>query len=172
MNKPGFSLIEILMGFALVAIVFGIGGAALFSTLTSSRKAAAIALAKTEGQFAMRSMTDVIQFANGALCQNSNQRLQLTQQDGTTQTIDYVSATNPDKITLTKGGQVIDLTTDRVAVSVSLCPNGQMFNCVNAREVDICFTVDNASGIDVTDMANDTGGLMFQTGITLTNLTN
>lgn len=171
-----------LLGFGIVGIVLGVGSVALFSSLTSSRKAAAVALAKTEGQYALRSMSDMIRFARKIQCAGGNNHLQVDRYniDNNQESLVYRYRTAPAPARISSqsgtlsvpGPVMVDLTSNKVVVSVTDC-GGAMFSCAaDGRTVDICFVIDNVNGIDVTDKAMGTKGIEFRTRVSLSNLNN
>ena len=180
MHKNGFTLLEILIGLGLVATVFSVAGSVLFASLKSTRKAAAVAVAKAEGAYAMRAMSDMIRYAQAVTCQSTRIQVDRPSQQSSKQSLVYSfdNSVNPAKISSTSGTFVSpgplqsDLTSSEVRVSLTECGN-TMFNCSDQNQVvEICFAVDSASGVDVSDKARGTGGLIFQTQVTVANRIN
>lgn len=175
MKSRGFSLIEILIGITLVGLVFSVAGTVLFSTLKSSRKAEAIAIAKSEGAYAIQAIGSSIRYAKSIICGGSNLKLQINKSDTDSLVYSYVTST-PNKIasssgTISSPGTAINVTTNGVQLSLSQC-GGEMFTCnASNTAVNICFAIDTVNGIDVSDKAMGTGvnGIVFKTGIGLVN---
>lgn len=176
--KGGFTLVELLLGIALFAVVFSAAGVVLFSSLRSSRKAAAVNVAKSEGAYALRAMSDMIRYAEAVQCHATNLRLQVTRTNRNQLVYRFDSASTPDKIasasgTFTSSGTTIDLTSENVNVTIPADCGGAMFTCApNNRSVSICFMVDNVAGVDVTDRAMGTEGILFRTQVSVLNATN
>ena len=68
MKKIGFTLIEMLIAAGLTAIILTATSVMFYTVFRSARKSAAIAVAKTEGSYALRSMDQMIRFANNISC--------------------------------------------------------------------------------------------------------
>ncbi len=153
--KRAFSLVEMLVGLGLFAILGTVTAVMLLSAMRGARKAAAINLAKNEGQYALNAMAQTTRFAKSAACTTTT--LTLTKTDDTT--VDYSLAGG----TIASGSA--NLTSQQVAVTVPLtCPGGGMFTC-SGRTVQICFNIDSATALDVTE----TAGILFKTSVVLRN---
>lgn len=150
MNKA-FSLVEILVGMGLFAILATTTAVMLLSAMRGARKAAAINIAKNEGQYALNAMTQMARFAKLAACGGTT--LTLTKTDDTTVNYSLVLGT------IASGSA--DLTSQKVAVA-ACSPN--MFTC-DGRNVQICFNIDSATAADVTE----TAGILFKTTVVLRN---
>lgn len=150
--KKAFSLIEILVGLGLFALLGIVTAMMLLSSARGARKAAAVNIAKNEGQYALNAMSQVIRFGKQAVC-NSGINLDLTKTDDTV--VNY---------NLT-GGKIVsgpaNLTSQKVAVTGC---GGTVFTC-SGRNVTICFNIDAASPADVTE----TAGILFRTTVVLRN---
>ncbi len=171
--KKGYTLVEILMGIALFAAIFTVSGVVLFSTFKSSRKAAAVAQAKSEGAYAMRSMSDMIRYAESVTCQSASQ-ITINRPNLDRVIFSYVTTSNPDKIASASGAMVSDVTSSKVAISVPAVEcGGSIFDCSDQnRTVKICFQIDKYGGIDVTDITMGTKGILFKTQVTIVNAGN
>lgn len=150
--KRAFTLVEILVGLGLFAILGTVTAVMLLSASRGGRKAAAINVAKNEGQYALNTIVYTARFAKLAECL-AGPTLRLTRTDDTT--ADYSLAGGR----ITAGGG--NLTSDKVAVTA--CGLG-MFVC-NGRTVQICFDIDSAVAADVTE----TAGILFNTTVVLRN---
>lgn len=159
--KNGFSLIEILVGVALFAVLGTVSSVMLLSTMRGARKAEVINIAKNEGQFALNSITQMARFAKAATC-GSTISLTLTKTDDTDVSYDLVTVTG--RGTIASGSA--DLTSQKM--NVTECAGG-MFTC-NGRNVRICFNIDAAGASDVTESAGTVGtGIKFVTTVVLRN---
>lgn len=161
-NK-GFTLIEVLLAAGLMAMVLGVASVMFYTVFRSSRKASAIATAKTEGAFALRSMDQMIRFATTVTCGADTLNIIRLNRE----VVNY--SLNGTTIASTSGS----LTSSNV--SVTHCPSsGSIFDCQANRIVRICFVVNKVGGIDVTDYAGATGtsGVTFQTQVAIRNLGN
>lgn len=169
MNRKGFSLIEVLLGVTLFALLLVATTSIMISSLRSSRKAAAIALAKTEGAYALQAMGRMIKFANeikSGDCTATSltiQRTSTNQNNNEPITYSLVSS----HLASNSGALQSSLTSGDVSVTLGGCT--QVFTCdANRRSVSICFTINNVKGQDVTDNAG-TNGIMFQSMVTILN---
>lgn len=180
MNKRGFTLIEILIGLALVSMVFLVAATVLFSSFKSSRKTSAVAMAKAEGAYVIRLVSDMIKFAPKVTCSADYLRIQVDRKDLSSGVYLFDNTVTPTNISYKSGtldgydGVVdLDLTSNKVIVSLAEC-GGKMFDCTDQnRTVSICFAIDNAAGADVSDKALGTGGgIVFKTQVTLVNEAN
>lgn len=132
--KKGFSLMEMLMGVGLMAILLLSANVLLFTSFKSARKASAITLANSEGAYALKSMEELIQFSRSATCNSSTRLTVLTL---TNEAVVY--ELNSAKIASTSGA-TRNLTSNRVRVTASTCPGG-IFTCsADGRDsVDLLF---------------------------------
>jgi prepilin-type N-terminal cleavage/methylation domain-containing protein len=162
MKLKGFSLIEIILGLALFSMVMSSSMVVMYSSLRSSRKAAAIAMAKAEGAYTLGAMEYMIRFAKNVVCNTGNSL-----------TVTRLNSTTPIVYTFS-GSQIASngaaLTSNNVRVSSC----GPTFTCSPVNEgkmVEICFQIDNAGGIDVTDRAGALGGngIRFHSWVTSRN---
>lgn len=64
MSKKGFTLVETVVAVGIFAILATIGSLLLFGTLRGAKKSSAISLVRTEGVFAMDSMTSSLRYAH------------------------------------------------------------------------------------------------------------
>jgi prepilin-type N-terminal cleavage/methylation domain-containing protein len=178
--KKGFSLIEILIGAALFAIVFSTAGVVIFSTLRGSRKTIAVTTAKSEGEYALSVMTDDIKFADKVTCDATGMKLQVDKSSSDRLVYSFDSSVSPDKIkwvsgTLVSPGPITaDLTSEKIVVTIPAADcTGVMFVCDAAQNaVKICFAAGNASGTDTSDLVNSVNGIVFKTSVTLINSAN
>jgi prepilin-type N-terminal cleavage/methylation domain-containing protein len=162
MTKKGFSLIEIVMGLALFSMLMVTATSIMTSTIRTSRKSAAISLAKNEGASALKAMTQMLRYASKLSCAADSKSVQMTK-SGSTDTITYVcdEVTSPHRISSSSATMTIFLTSEDVNIT-----NG-LFTCVG-NTVTIRYQIDNVEGVDVTDKAA-TSGLAFQTMVTVLN---
>lgn len=161
--KRGFSLLELLMGIGLMAILLLSANVLLFTSFKSARKAAAITIANSEGAYALKSMEQLIKYSRSATCNSSTR---LTVSTLTNQSVIYeLSAA---KIASTSG-TTRNLTTSRVRVTAC---SGTMFTCsADGRTVSICYFVENVNGTDVTTLAGAVSGdgVQFKTQVAMRN---
>jgi prepilin-type N-terminal cleavage/methylation domain-containing protein len=148
MKKKGFSLMEVLLGLALFSMAMSTATVVMYSSLRSSRKAAAIAMAKAEGAYALSAMESMIKFATDVNCPAGGQRVDVTRLNPGPK-IAYTFDSGNHRIASNGAA----LTSNKV--SVSSC--GTTFSCAG-KTVEICFEIDNAGGIDVTESAGEFGG--------------
>jgi prepilin-type N-terminal cleavage/methylation domain-containing protein len=160
MKKQGFSLIEILVGVGLFSVLTVIVTTLMISSIRTSRKAAAVAVAKNEGAYALRAMEEQIRYAADVNCTAGGNSIDL-HKIGTNQLITYSLDTSSHQIASSSS----HLTSGDVTVDQGGCP--YIFDCT-PNSVSICFTVDNANGMDVTDKAG-INGIMFQSLVKLLN---
>ncbi len=168
MIKKGFSLIEILLGISLFIIMSATAGAVLVNSLRSARKASATTLAKNEGQYALKTIQQAILFAADATCVSGT-------------TLNYHVENDPTNTlhTYSLNGAAIradgnPMTSTSVSIAQGSCTN--VFTCSTngsgfVTTVEICFVINNANGIDVSDTAG-ISGLKFDTLATLLNTKN
>lgn len=177
--RKGFTLIELLLGTALFALVFSAAGVVLFSSLKGSRKAAAVAVAKSEGAYTLRAITDMVRYAERVQCHTDRMQLYVkrTNGDELVYSFEDMVAPDPDKIASTSGSFTVpgpiaaDLTSNRVNVTLPAgdC-GGVMFTCDTANKtVGVCFMVDNVAGVDVTDRSMGTEGVLFRSQVLVLN---
>lgn len=163
MRPKGFTLIEVLMAAGLMATVLATSSVLFYTLLRSSRKSTAIAAAKTEGEYALRAMDQMIRFAGNISCPVAGQ-LQVTR-------------LNDDVITYSISGGALASTSGimnqnltSTAVTVTPCGTG-LFNCTLSglsRSVTICYVVNRTGGVDATDTTGG-GGVTFTTQIGVRN---
>jgi prepilin-type N-terminal cleavage/methylation domain-containing protein len=161
MKNKGFSLIEILLGLALFSMAMSTATVIMYSSLRSSRKAAAVAMAKSEGAYALGAMESMIKFATDISCPPGGNSVNVTRLNPGP-TIAYTFDTVNHRIASNGAA----LTSSNVTVTVGTCP--AIFSCSD-KTVSICFEIDNASGVDVTDKAGEGGGIKFQSWATSRN---
>lgn len=158
--KKAFSLVEMLVGLGLFAILGTVTAVMLLSALRGARKAAAINVAKNEGQYALNAIAQTTRFARLAECL-AGPTLTLTRTDDTAVSYSLTGGR------LTTGGG--NLTSSKVTVTE--CSSG-IFVC-NGRTVQICFNIDAAGAADVTESAEESpvagSGIMFNTTVVLRN---
>jgi prepilin-type N-terminal cleavage/methylation domain-containing protein len=179
MRRKGFSLIEILLGMALFAMVMSAAMSVLYSSLKSSRKAAAVTSAKAEGAYALRAMESMIRFATDIECINNNTvKVYRVKEEGeeiqdvivyellsnriasrSANTAETPIPTSPPRY----------LTSTNMTVTTTTCLSAAMFTC-SGDAVAICFEINNVEGMDLTDKAGVGGGLKFQTWVTARNI--
>lgn len=158
--KKGFSLVEMLVGLGLFAILGTVSTVMLLSAMRGARKAAAINIVKNEGQYALNAITQTARFARLAEC-TAGPTLTLTRADDTTAVYSLTGEV------ITGGGG--NLTSTKVTVTE--CAGG-MFAC-NGRTVQVCFNIDTAGAADVTESVEEVpaagSGIMFKTSVVLRN---
>lgn len=168
MKNQGYSLIEILIGLALFALVAVVVNMLLFSSLKSGRKAAAITSARTEGGYVLNAILTTIKYAR-SIESCTQDAIRVINQDGQTLTYRWKTDTDPDSMASESGSLVSSLTSSRVAVSQPAeCPGG-IFSCSGGESVVVCFAVDNAGGTDTSDKAGAGEGIIFKGQATLRN---
>lgn len=162
--NEAFSLIEILIGMGLMAVIMAAGVVLLFTSLRTSKKAANVGAAKSEGAYAINAMSQKIRYAQSIVCDTPSAG------DLTVNFFDRsytVYSLSGGKITATTPpGGAVDLTSAKV--SVTGCP---LFTCDTSTPpsaVTICFSVSVAGVTDVTE----TGSAAFQTKVGLRNFGN
>ncbi len=157
-DMKGFSLIEIIVGIGLMALISMTATLLLTSSLRSARKAAAIALVKNEGNWILNSMVGMTKYAASISTCNANQ-LSVLRLDGTT--IDYTfSGTS-----IASNGANLNSN----GVSVSSC--APVFTCSSSSSVTICFNLEKAGATDVTDRSS-VSGIQFKKQVVLRNFGN
>ena len=166
--KKGFTLIEVLLATGLMAVVLGTASVMFYTVFRSARKSSAIATAKTEGAFAVRSIDQMVRFAAKITACGTNS---LT-----------IERLNDDVVTYALSGTAISSSSGSLTsnnVSVTTCSGStSIFTCDPAvapfRVVKICFVINKSGGIDVTDYAGATGtsGVVFQTQVLIRNFGN
>ena len=167
MKIKGFSLVEVLVGLALFSILMVTAVAIMTASIRGTRKAAAIALAKTEGAYALRAMEDQIRFSAGVSCYADGKRIDVNMME-TNEVATYYLDGVSNQIA-SSGAALSYLTTGDVTVVQGDCP--AVFVCTPDTKpniVSICFTIDNAKGTDVTDSAGS-DGIIFQSSVKLLN---
>jgi prepilin-type N-terminal cleavage/methylation domain-containing protein len=166
-SRKGFSLIELLAGFALIGVLLGTTNVMLFSTLRSARKASAIGTAKSEGAYALNAMAQMIKFAGEINCQGGADSNQLDVVKTNGQSFYYTFAA--ERIA-SVSAVTIDLTSSNLVVR--LCPGwATVFRCdaaANPRSVAICFAAD----VTGTPIPGEEGNVNFQTQVVLRNFGN
>jgi len=166
-KKQGFSLVEILIGMGLLALVAVTVNGLLFSALRGSRKAEAIAVVKTEGSYALNAMLGMIKYAQSiTACPGDGNSVSLVAQDGQALSFKWETATVPNSMASSSSTATTNLTSSRVTVSRPIsCP--RVFDCAGGtRTVKICFAVESANATDVTERAGSSG-LVFTSQATL-----
>ncbi len=168
MKKNGFTLVEILVAMGILTMVMTFSSMMLYSTYKGARKAGAIAQAKSEGAYAMKAMSNLISFGTKISCNLVPNSLVVTRLNG-----DQVTYSLTGKqIASTSGLLVQNLTSTNVAVVP--CSGTTIFSCnaaTGAQTVNICFNINRANSIDVTDSAG-LNGVNFQSQVTLENFGN
>jgi prepilin-type N-terminal cleavage/methylation domain-containing protein len=177
MKTKGFSLIEIMLGMTLFAVVMSAGMSVMYASLRASRKAAAVTTAKAEGAYAIQAMESMIRFATRIECPNSNTvKIWRVQNEGDEYQDIIEYSLNSDRIASTSAStdedeveKTIYLTSNSMDVGAASCPSAAAFVC-SGDSVAICFEVNNVSGMDLTDVAGEGGGIKFQTRVTARNI--
>lgn len=179
MRRKGFSLIEILLGMALFAMVMSAAMSVLFTSLKSSRKAAAVTSAKAEGAYALRAMESMIRFATDIECVDSNTIKVYRVKDEEENRQDVIVYELLSNRVASRSANLAStpiptsapryLTTTDMTVSAAACLGSAMFTC-SGDAVAICFEINNVEGMDLTDKAGVGGGLKFQTWVTARNI--
>jgi prepilin-type N-terminal cleavage/methylation domain-containing protein len=155
----GFSLIEIILGLGLFAVLMVAVNVTLVSTLRDSRKASAVAIVKQEGGLALSLMEKAIKVGQSVTCLSATE-VSLVQADNSV--LNFTLDTVNHRLTSTTGL----LTGSNVTVSAD--PScAAVFSC-SASSVNICFNVETATGVGTSDKAGLTG-IKFQTLVSLLN---
>jgi prepilin-type N-terminal cleavage/methylation domain-containing protein len=164
-KKRGFSLVEILLGLSLFSVLIVTATTIMISSIRESRKSAAIALAKTEGAYALRAIEQQVRYAGSVECPAGGLNL-VVHKLGSNNLVAY----GLDTINHQLASSSSNLTSKEVAVSLGspqVCAN--VFTCTS-NSVSICFVIDAVNGVDVTDKAG-INGITFHSMITLVNIT-
>lgn len=157
---------ELLVGFALLAVLLGTANVLLFSALRSARKAGAVGVAKAEGSYAINAMVQKVKYASSISCNGGadSNRLNVVRTNGESFYYQFAAA----QIASRAGALVDNLTS--TGVVVSLCPDGRpVFRCdPTGSLVTICFAADVAGA----PIQGETGAVTFQTQAVLRNFGN
>ncbi len=166
--KKGFSLIELLIGIGLIAVIIGTANVFLFSLVRSAKKAEASGVTKAEGSYAMTAMTQVIKFSRKINCIGTMPEfdLQITRLNNEMVTYKLLGT----KIASISGTPAINQALTSDAVTVAKCTNGTpMFSCdTDLKSVNICFIVSKAGSANIEDMASN----KFENTVTVRNIDN
>lgn len=173
MKRTGFSLIEIIVGMALMSLLFLLVGSVLPTIFKSSRKAAAINIAKSEGAYSLKTIVNTVKFAKNIVCSSDYLMLEVNKANLDQGVYSFDSANDAilftDGTIANPGSDEFFLTSDRVNVNLTGCSN-KMFECTSQnKSVTICFGINNVDGLDVTDSAANSNGILFRTQVVLTN---
>jgi len=171
-HKKGISLVELIIGMGLFALVSVTANTLLFGSLRSSRKALVVSEVKNEGAYALNAMVAQIRYAKSLIsCSNSD--IQLIAQDGLPLRYLFDTAPLVDRIASISAMPPLynrseALTSTKIAVSTTGCPGARMFTCppVGQKTVGICFSAESATATGPSDRA---GNIMFQSQATLRN---
>lgn len=149
-KKTGFTLIEILMGFALLSVLLVTVNAVIFNSLKSARRTEATNKAKSEGALLIDRISKDIQFSqNISNCTATS--LTLERPDLTTVTYDlngtYIRA---DGANISSSSVIIRNHAD--------C--AEMFTCAQSY-VTVCFGINTVAGSDASDVARSGGDIKF-----------
>lgn len=166
----GFSLIELLIGIGLVAVLIATVNVLLFSSLQSAKQAEAQGVTKTEGAYALNAMSQAIKFAAQIeTCQPDS----LTIRRLNNHRITYSIAGSGTSTRIASAGATlsgtnnVNLTSPIVYVTNCDAPNNNMFSCdASNRSVNICFKVNNSGGTSV----NDSADVIFNTTVSVRNV--
>lgn len=170
--RQAYTLIELVVALGIFVVLMATVTVMLVTTLRGARKAAVVAVAKSQGQFAMNSISQLVKYSTRVVdCSNP-----------TSLTVEKV---NGHQVTYSlAGGQIassspvltstINLTSPEVSVTTTGCSGGNMFSCPGINTVNICFAVEGANASDVTTAvgALGTGGVRFESQIYLRNWSN
>lgn len=166
MKKTGFTLLEVLLGIGLTAVLLTSVNILLSTTLSSSRKASVMNVVKSEGAYALDAMSIYTKYSMSASCGANT--LTVTKVDGEDADLldDVVTYFfDGDGIASQSAFGTSALTSNRVLVSA--CPGlGSLYACsADNRSVSICFVVRPATSSDI----SDTDMATFETVVTLRN---
>lgn len=142
MQKRGFTLIETVVAVGIFAILATIGSLLLFGTLRGAKKASAISLVRTEGVFALESMTSMLRFAQEVT-------------SCTATSITFTSLSGDNIVYTCDNGRIASnsasLTSSRVNVdscSISCSPTPP-----KTKTVDLSFTLSRTNATTILDRA-------------------
>ncbi len=160
--KKGFSLLEVLLGMALVGILLGAANVFLFSSLRSAKKAEAVSTTKNEGAYAMNSMVNYIKFSRSIKSCTSTS-LQFERVNGNIVTYTYtgnkIASSSPSL------SSSIDLTSSEMVVTPC---SGAIFTCPDKYSVKICFRLDRANS----NVTENSANAVFESTVAIRNTDN
>lgn len=161
--KKGFSLLELLVGFALVGILMSTGVVLLFTSLRSSKKASAVGTAKAEGAYALNTISQKVRYAQGITCDLSSPVKLTVNLIDNSYNVYSLNGGQLQVVTTAADGTTtptINLTSNRVTVSA--CAG--LFTCDGTNSsVSICFNINLAGDV------NEAGSASFQSQVSLRN---
>lgn len=164
--RQGFSLIELLIGMGLVAVLIATANVFLFSSLKTARKAEAQGITKTEGSYAINAMSQLIKFSR-KIENCSNSSIQVRRLNNHVVTYSFGGNKIASAGATLDGNVNVDLTSSQVVVGQ--CQGQAVFTCqTDLNAVDICFTVSRAQSTSVEDSAV----VKFDTSVSLRNIDN
>lgn len=160
--KKGYTLIELIVGFGLFALLATTVTMLIASLLQNARKAAAVAAAKTEGEYAMAAMAEMIRYSGGMTCSANS----LTVGEVTYNL--YTSGADAGRMSSESGTMIQYLTSARLTATPC---GGSTFVCPDARTVEICFWLDTTGALDASEQAGgqSSNGVQFRTRVGLRN---
>lgn len=165
--KKAFTLIELMVTFALLAVMMTSVGLLLTASLRSAKKGLLTAQAKTEGQYAVDVMSNMLRYAvaKSDTCPNS---ITFTPRGAdTVQTVfkcdslgsDYWIASNSAELVSPRLGRLTSTKVEVIGCSIS---------CPSVNQVHITFGIKQAGTANFT--SEDVKPILFDTQITLRNL--
>ena len=169
MKRRGFTLVEILVSMTLFVILAVSVTALVASLLRSARKAAVLGIAKTEGEYALMAMAEMVRYAGEVVCSAADaggQTLEVTKQNGDIINYRYYLTPLP-RISSESGALATPLNSSRVTLTA--CSGTTAFTCPDPQTVDICFWADVPGGLDVSEKVGVSSGIQFQTKVVLRN---
>jgi prepilin-type N-terminal cleavage/methylation domain-containing protein len=158
----GFSLIEVVLGMALFAMLMVTVNMVLLDGFKAARRTEALNRVKADGAVVLDKISKEIEFSSGidnCAVTTSSDTLTLTRPDDAGTEVTYALSGTTVVMTTVAGGTAA-ISSSGVIFShyTPDCPT--MFVCT-PRAVTICFGADVASGADVSDTASNSGGLKF-----------
>lgn len=142
MNKKAFTLVETVVAVGVFAILATIGSLLLFGVLRGSKKASAISVVRTEGVFALESMTSVLRYAQEiSACTATSVTFTSLSGDNIIYTCDSGRiASNSARLTSTK------VNVDACTIACSPTPP-------KTKTVDLSFTLSRTNATTILDRA-------------------
>jgi prepilin-type N-terminal cleavage/methylation domain-containing protein len=149
-NSSGFTLIEILLGLSLFAVLLVTVNLVIFNTLRNARRTEAVNRVRSEGALIIDRISREIEFSQSMTNCAANS-LSLTRPNLTTATFDLSGTTVRLNGTVISSSQV-------TVVNHPDCP--AMFTCTQGF-ITVCFGINTPAGTDASDTANASGPIKF-----------